>query len=226
MLGSARSVLVQPPLPAALGAYNFSEGSGATSADVSGNGHTLTLHTTSWTTGHAGPGITNSTTNAGASADFTAAVYSSISLMGWIKPLDLTSSTTRAAIGIFDSSGNTSVALFVQRSDFGTPDVVQANFRIAGVLREVHGSALTLDTWTHVALTYDGSVGRLYVDGSLVATSSAYDSPIYIYTNSKFVVAGGFADGEYDSFVTVDDVRAYKTALSHGQIVYAMNTPV
>src|SRR5438045_5413934 len=73
MLGSARSVLLKKPgitLPATLAAYSFSEGSGTTTADASGNGHALTLNSATWTTGHTGNGITNSTTGQGAGATF------------------------------------------------------------------------------------------------------------------------------------------------------------
>lgn len=227
MLGSARSVLMKagtaPSFPAPIAAYGFSEGSGTTSADASGNGHTLTLNNATFTaSGHTGSAITNSTATIGATSGFTAPT-SAITLMAWIKPLDLTSATTRFALGFIDNGGNTDVAIFCQRADFGTSNVLQGDIRIAGNLAALNGPALTLNTWAHVAITYDGTNLNLYKDGTSVVstTTSGTVSP-----GDAIWIAGWNSVSPYPTDVVVDDVRVFNSALTQTQVSAAMSTPV
>lgn len=226
MLGSARSVLMKsaaapPSLPSALAAYAFSEGSGLTSADASGNGNTLTLNGTSWTTGHTGSGITNTALTQGASSTLTAPT-AALTLMAWIRPLALTSGDTNFALGFLDNGGSTCVGVFTQRGDFGTSNVLQCDLRI-GSLIPAHGSALTVGTWVHVAVTYDGSAIRLYQNASLVDTVAASGT---ITSGDGFYVAGWNTGGVNDTDVDIDDVRVFNSALSGAEVTTAMNTPV
>lgn len=212
-------------LPSAYAAYAFSEGSGLTTADASGNGRTLTLNGTSWATGHTGGGITNTTTALGASAAFTAPT-SAITLMAWIRPLNLDSGTSHFAFGFISLAGSTQAAIFTQRSDFGTSNVLQCDLRLAGNLSAFHGPALTLNTWAHVAVTYDSSATTLviYVDGTAVLTSNSASGSVS--AGDEFRVAGWNANSPYDTDVIVDDVRVFNSALTSEQVTLAMNTPV
>ena len=222
MLGSARSVLMRSPLPAPMAAYSFSEGSGLTTADSSTNGRTLTLNATTWATGHTGFGLTNTTTGQGATGAFIGPA-TAISVMAWVRPLNLAGGTTHFALGFVDSGGNTDVGIFTQRNDFGTSNVLQCDMRVGGSLKALNGAALTLNTWTHIALTYNGATIYMYKDGVQVATLAATGT---VGTGDAFYVAGWSATLPYDTDVDVDDVRVFSSALSRGQIVYAMNTPV
>jgi len=227
MIGSARSVLMYSPvdsgvvIPVPLAAYSFSEGAGLTSADVSGNGHTLTLNSSSWTTGHTGTGITNTTTGLGAGANLVAP-GAAITMMAWIQPLELTPGGSRIALGTFQTGGNTAVAIFTQRGDFGSPNVLQCDIRITS-LQAFHGPALTVGVWTHVALTYDGAQVCLYVNGSLYTSGAATGA---VSTGDVLTVAGNDPGNSYDSDVTVDDVRIFDVALTAEQVSLAMSTPV
>lgn len=228
MLGSARSAFmkkatVTPSFPSPIAAYAFSEGSGTISADSSGNSHTLTLNNATFTgSGHTGSAITNSTATIGATSAFTAPT-TAITLMAWIKPLDLTSGTSRFALGFIDSGGNTDVAIFCQRADFGTGNVLQGDIRIAGNLAALNGPALTVSTWAHVALTYDGTNLKLYKDGTAVVstTSSGTVSP-----GDAIWIAGWNSVSPYPTDVVIDDVRVFNVALTASEVTSAMNTPV
>jgi hypothetical protein len=228
MLGSARSVLMKKANPdalpgSAMALYSLNEGSGLTSADSSGNNRTLTLNGASWdASGHTGAALTNTTTNQGAKAGFPS-TPSAITIMGWVKPLNLTAGTTHFAFGFIDAGSNTSVAIFTQRADFGTPNVLQGNIRIASSLKSLPAPALTVGVWTHTALTYDGATITLYRNGVSAATLAAAG---VINTIDFICIAGGDTNGNYDSDVVVDDVRVYDSALTAGQIVTGMNTPV
>lgn len=226
MLGSARSVLMKKPavaLPTSImAAYGFSEGSGTTTADTSGHGHTLTLNSATWATGHTGTGVSNTTTGQGAGASFSAPT-AAITIMAWVKPLSLVSGNTYLALGLIDTGGNTDVAIFTQRGDFGTSNILQCNLRIGGTLRSIYGPALTVGTWTHIAITFDGSIVTLYLNGSSYATGSYSGT---LGTGDRITVAGTDPINSYDSEVTVDDVRVFSTALTSAEVSSAMSTPV
>lgn len=210
-------------LPAAMAAYSFSEGTGSTAADASGNGNDAVLTSATWDlSGHTGVGLTNTTANIGAKANFFAP-NTAITLMGWVKPLDLTPGTSHIAFGFFDNGQNTSVAIYTQRADFGTPNVLQGGIRINNSLRELHGAALTVGIWAHLALTFDGTHAELYKDGVSVYT---YNEVGPIGQGDALCIAGGMSNGTYESNVVVDDVRVYDVALTQAEVVIGMNTPV
>ena len=205
-----------------MAAYSFNEGTGLTTADISGHSRTMTLNGASWEpSGHTGTAITNMTSNAGAQATFTGP-STAITIMAWVKPLDLTASGSRPVVGFVDNGNSTACAIWAERGDFGTPNVLQGNIRTGATLHELAGSAMTLNTWAHVALTYNGSVAILYKDGAVVtslATTGSVGQGDQLY-------AAGWVSGSYLAGVTVDDVRVYNTALDATQVKYAMNTPV
>lgn len=226
MLGSARSVLMKKPavaLPTSIMAsYGFSEGSGTTTTDTSGHGHTLTLNSATWATGHIGTGISNTTTSQGAGASFSAPT-AAITLAAWVKPLALTAGDTCLAVGLIDTGGNTDVAIFTERGDFGTSNILQCNLRIGGTLRSIYGPALTVGNWVHIALTFDGSTVTLYINGSSYATGSYSGT---LGTGDRIAVAGTDPVNTYNSQVTIDDVRVFSTALTAAEVSSAMSTPV
>jgi hypothetical protein len=228
VLGSARSVLVKykaPAFPAPVAAYGFSEGSGTTSADSSGNGHTLSIVNASWATGHTGSGLSNSTSDVIGATTNSFSNSSHLTLMAWVLPQDLTTGSTRFAFGFVQSNGFTDAALFAQRNAFG-PNVLQADLRINGGVVAANGNLpLTVGTWVHIAITYDGSNMVLYRDGSPDATF-AITGTVDV-NNSPLYVVGAPVDAGYTSpDMAIDDVRIFNVALTQAQIVAAMNTPV
>ena len=84
-------------------------------------------------------------------------------------------------------------------------------------------TANPLNTWTHVALSYDLATLRLYVNGTQVATHAATGS---IQTNTNPLWMGGNTPyGEYFQGL-IDEVRVYNRALNQAEIQTDMNTPV
>jgi hypothetical protein len=209
-----------------IGAWGFDEGSGLVAADSALGGTTSASLTVApgltWPAGHSvGTALQNGGGGGtgGANVAFNIA-SSSLTLMGWARPLNLTNGTSRPLFGFWDAadtSGSTYTAIWAQRGDFGTSNVLQGNVRASG-LQALNGSALTLNTWVHVAITYDGANMTLYKDGSSVATAS---QPGAAYTGlATFCVVPDAANAQ------VDDIRLFNTALSQPEIAAFMTIPV
>ena len=84
-------------------------------------------------------------------------------------------------------------------------------------------NTIPVNSWTHLASTYDGANIRLYVNGTQVATVARTGSiavsalPVWIGGNNPY--------GEYFNGV-IDEVRIYNRALSVAEIQADMNTPL
>ena len=92
------------------------------------------------------------------------------------------------------------------------------------VANPVYGaSALTANSWTFLAVSYDKTTLRLYVNGTQVATLAATAN---IATSSNPLQIGG--DSLYGQYFAglIDNVRVYNTALTAAQIQTDMNTPI
>lgn len=85
------------------------------------------------------------------------------------------------------------------------------------------GSALPVDTWSHLVLTYDGAQLEVYVDGvsegTQPATGLVETGPTDLRIGNSNYAGQGFAGW-------VDEVRLFDQALSPGEIVALKDTPV
>jgi hypothetical protein len=91
--------------------------------------------------------------------------------------------------------------------------------------RAVRGTAaLPLNTWTHLATTYDGANQRFYVNGVLVGTTPGTGS---IVVSNGAIRIGGNASSTGEFFQgLIDEVRVYNRALSAAEITTDMNTAI
>src|SRR5262249_27742002 len=141
-------------------------------------------------------------------------VTSALTLEGWVY---LTS-----------FSGNDSVAIASKENPYGDrqfqlamvnvsnqyppgPSAGQWVFRAAVVVPTgfmiLNGTtAAQLGTWYHVAMTYDGSQLKLYVNGNL-DTSLAVNGPVNV-TSNPFRI-GGYGTGPWDFLGRVDELGLY-----------------
>jgi hypothetical protein len=208
-----------------LGAWGFDEGSGLVAGESAQTRVTsMSLSVAgglTWVAGHStGTALQNTGSGGAGGANVVYNISStSMTLMGWARPLDLTSGTDRPLFGFWDAAstaGSTYTAIWAQRN-FVSPNVLQGNIRASG-LQVLAGPALTLNVWTHLAITYDGTTMTLYKDGASVASAA---QPAVAYTGSAtFCVVPDPGNAQ------VDDVRLFSTALTQPQIAQFMTIPV
>ncbi|MFB9421176.1 LamG domain-containing protein, partial [Nonomuraea rubra] len=84
-------------------------------------------------------------------------------------------------------------------------------------------ASLPLNTWSHLAATYDGTTLRLYVNGVLTSERTA-GGPIRT-DNGVLRIGGNSLWGEYFNGL-IDEVRIYNRALNAVQIQTDMSTPL
>jgi chitodextrinase len=214
-IATATTLSTNPNLVAA---YSFDEGFGGTVSDLSGHGNHGTVSNTTWATqGKFGKALSFNGSNALVTIPNSPSLQltSGMTLEAWVNPLS-------AAAGWKDLiyKGNDNYYLEAM-----TPSGVPA---IGVTLGPTHPEAfapspLPLNTWTHLAATYDGVMLRLYINGSQVASLSA---PGTIITSANPLQIGG--DSIWGQFFqgTIDEVRVYSVALTPGQIQADMATAV
>jgi len=208
-----------PPVTGAAAAYGFSEGSGTTTADNSGNGNTGTLSGATWSSlGQTGDALSfngsNNRVNVANSASFS--ITSAMTIEAWVYPTALTSWRT---VMMKERSGGLVYALYAH--DGAAPAVY---IRIGSTDIGLAGnSALPLNSWSHLAATYDGANLRLYVNGVQVASKAKTGS--IATSTTAFRIGGNAVWGEWFAG-RIDDARIYKKALSPAEIQSDMANPL
>jgi Concanavalin A-like lectin/glucanases superfamily len=95
---------------------------------------------------------------------------------------------------------------------------------ISGGHRETSGNGhLATGTWTHLALTYDGSTLRFYVNGEPLSTA-AKTGDITTSTNPLTIGSDPFSGQFFNGLL--DEIRVYNTALTTSQIQDDMTRPI
>jgi len=204
-----------------VGHWSLDEGSGPTAYDnsVYGNDGTLGTAGVSWTTGYYGFAL-NFTPPDGcvlipdsASLDITNA----FTVMAWVNLNDLTG--PKSIVSKF-RSGDASFILKKHNSN--------DKFRVQlwndlGSMADLSSSTSSqVGAWTHVAVTYNGSVLQFYYNGDPDGSMNVSGS---LHISSSPVVIGAIEDGNGENFDgVIDEVRIYSHALSPTEVIEAMNT--
>ena len=139
-----------------------------------------------------------------------------MTLEAWVNPSTVNSNWRDVIY-----KGNDNYYLEATSTNASKPD---AGLIAGGSYADAYGSAaLTANTWTFLAETYDGATLRLYVNGTQVA-STAHTGSISTSTN-PLQIGGDSLYGQYFAGM-IDEVRIYNTALTATQIQTDQATPV
>lgn len=140
-----------------------------------------------------------------------------ITLEAWVKPR--TTSGNGAIVSNYGTNGPP--VQFILRRDGG-------NFTFftnaAGFVQLTALATVTLNTWTHLAATWDGTVMRYYVNGvpsgSTTNTGSFVASTSQVWIGGETAGPGEFFNGE------IDEVRIWNTNRSRCEINTYMNCEI
>jgi YD repeat-containing protein len=140
---------------------------------------------------------------------------SEVTLEAWVYPTQQ-ASATRVIARAFSSGTNETYGLgFVDGfPNFWTRHVIAGTKQLASPTR------VPLNTWTHVAATFDGFSKRLYVDGGLVASANGLDALLYDTASVPTTIGGAWRPtGSVSRFVgRLDEVSVYGRALGGAEL--------
>jgi glucose/arabinose dehydrogenase/PKD repeat protein len=210
-----------PPVTSLKAAYSFDGVTGTSVADVSGNGNTGTISGPTTITGgkYGGAlsfdGVNDWVTVADSnSLDLT----TGMTLMAWVNPAALTG---RWRTVLFKEGGPGSMDYSLYAADDAVKPVGQVY--IGGEQNALGAAALPLNAWSHLAVTYDGAVLRLYVNGASAGTKSIAGQ--ITPTTGALRIGGNNIWAEWFQGA-IDEIRIYNRALTQAEIQTDMNTPV
>ncbi len=205
--------------------YPLSEGTGTTTADTSGNGRTGTiLGSPTWIDGMAGFGKALRFTGTGGDVVDT----------GTWNPSAATGQLTAAAWIKWSGLNNGYQGLISKRDDWsGTATMWSIELNNAtgniGFLRydSYPGFGFNVPPvglWQHVAVTFDGAITTMYIDGQSVGTSDVFSfGPA---TGAHLVIGAIDGNGNNPFNGVVDEVNIFSRALSAAEVAYlADKTP-
>ncbi|MFQ5406397.1 MAG: LamG domain-containing protein, partial [Candidatus Micrarchaeia archaeon] len=195
------------------GSWNFNEGTGTTARDSSGNNNDGTLTGPKWAAGKFRKGLSFDGVD-----DYVDVLDSdsldladSITISAWIK---INSGSTGQRV-ILEKTG--AYRLMVRHEPFRHLEAWLWLPEDAGVSTFYDGDPISFDQWHHVALTYDRSFARAYLDG-VEQWSVAKTSPLNINIQKVWIGQGwSFFDG------LIDEVKVYSKALSVEEVLSDMN---
>jgi hypothetical protein len=215
-------VLLTPAALAQTGlvaAYSFNEGTGTTVADASGNGNHGTISNATWSaSGKYGAALSfnGSTSRIDIPDSPSLDLTTGMTMEAWVRPTTLSAWRT---VLMKEQPAGLVYGLYAN-SDTNRPS---AHVNL-GSETDTRGTAqLALNTWTHLAATYDGSTLRIFVNG--VQASSRTLGGSILTSASALRIGGNSIWGEYFAGL-IDEVRIYNRALTAAEIQTDMNTVI
>lgn len=192
-----------------IGYWKFDDGSGSTALDSSGyDDHGSLVNSPTWSTGQVAGALTFS---GGSKVSIPDAPVLSpidgISMSAWVKT---TTNASREVIVSKTAGGNNTWLFEISPSDCGSAKL--HFFVVTGGAGHDFCSttALSTDTWYHVAATYDGATAKIYINGVQDGSLSIAGA---IATNALPVIVGNWGDSDRPWEGQIDDVRLYSRGL-------------
>ncbi len=218
--------LVDPPDSDLLMRLPLDEGSGTTAFDISGNGNNGTLLNGAAFESNSGDGSARSVRFDGVNDFIDVGVVdvngSALTLAAWFNA-DGFGDDPRIISKSSGSAANDHVFM-LSTITAGAEERLRGRVRIGGSTTTLIASSgnLAIGQWHHSALTYDGSVLRLYLDAILVGSTSLsgavdIDAAISVAVGSQSNGTAQHFDG------LIDDVRILQRALNAGELLGIVN---
>lgn len=202
--------------PGLKAAYAFNEGSGSAVVDLSGFGNGGTINGATWTSqGRFGSALQFNGTSALVTVPDAPSLRltTAMTLEGWVYPTAVPNRWTDIIMKGIDN-------YYLMASSMPSSLPATGSSLTSGLFGT---SLLPLNTWTHLAGTYDGAQLRLYVNGVPV-NSRAHTGSFAVSTGP--LTFGG--DTQFSQYFPgrIDEIRVYDRALSAAEIQTDMTTPI
>ncbi|HEY6572095.1 MAG TPA: Ig-like domain-containing protein, partial [Candidatus Eisenbacteria bacterium] len=214
------------PANSLVAAYSFDEGSGTTTADVSGGGNPGTLtNSPVWLTGKHGSALFFSATDDGNDSNDPKVVVGRtlnipnlpFTFSAWVNPASF--ADWRAIISKRDASSASNMRLDVGLSS-GTGRVYVST----GSMFRSFLYSPPLSAWTHLAVVAESGGTKLYVNGVLRETIGGITLGTGINANVAIGGTGEGSGGDNDPYRgLLDDLRLYNRAQTATEIAADMN---
>lgn len=197
----------------------FSEETGNTSKDLSGNGNDGELKGAVWAEGKFGKGVEFKKDGDCVAMPLspTLDLAEELSVEAWVKP-----ATVDVRMDIVSKHESGGYALIIDEGG-----VVRASFHIAGNYTPTRSAnVLKADEWYYLAATFDGEALKVYIDGELEGETpikgevTSTDVPLAVGGNAG---PGGVV-GSYFFKGVVDEFRVSNVARTPEEIKAAMET--
>ena len=205
-------------IPELVAAYSFDEGSGTTVTDSSDKGNSGAIGTAVWsTTGKYGNALSFNGTSAKVVVPDSASLRltTAMTLEAWVNPTAGNGGWTDV---VYKGDDN----YFLEAYTSSGGPAAGATLGNVNTVAQA-GSLLPINTWTHLAETYDGTTLRLYINGALAA--SVARSGLILTSSNPLEIGGDRIYGQYFSGL-IDEVRIFNVARTPSQIQADMNTPL
>ena len=197
------NVTVTGAVSGLVGAWVGNEGTGTTLTDSSGNGRNGTISGATWVAGRVGAALNFTGSGVADLGDLD--LPGAFTVMAWMQTRSLYSGTCGS--------------LVMKALDYGFEicgGQLSARVGSGGSWSATVSQPLTsadLNTWKHVAMTFDGTTLRLYVGGVLIGSAPG----AHTTTNAPLLFGRWTPASEYWNGL-IDEVRIYGRVLSQGEI--------
>ena len=196
-----------------IGMWLFDEGSGKVTKDLSGNGNDGNIVDAEWVEGKNSKGLEFDGTNhlEIPASETTDDYMEGFTYLLWIKP---TGTPPNANTRVIERDWHNPTIHISNAGNFYGSTVVGAVLDNSAVT----GGTWTMDEWSFVALTYDGTTLKLYVDDEMVQDLKVA-KPDFTKNNADGAIwLGTWKAPGWDFTGVLDEVGVFNVALSEDDI--------
>lgn len=206
-----------------VGRWEFEEGNGTVALDSSVGARVGELVGTGWTTGGAlGSGSAARFEDAADRIDFGTFDLggAALTIAAWIQPASFAQMDGRIvskATGVQDDDHFWMLSTIAQSGEHRLRARIRTGSPAVTTTLIADSGSLEIDAWQHVAMTYDGTDLRLFLDGTEVGATAVTGA---LVTNPLVpVAAGNQPQGDRPFDGGVDGLRIYDRALSADELL-------
>lgn len=116
-----------------------------------------------------------------------------------------------------NGAGSNNVLLAYSFSTTGQPGLYIEGTQIAATTQ------LPLNQWSHVAATFSGGTGTIYING-IARGSGTFPTPANVVRNLNYIGRSNWGTGDPDANAIFDELRIWNIAKTPAQILAEMNT--